>query len=190
MFPMPATILRPPQGVPRALVALGCLASLGLGGCAPGRIAGGYFTNEQAGYRIPVPAAGWVPAPEGGADLVLRRSDGPASIAVATTCGPPAEGPLASLGRHLFFGLRDRAIVARSERSLDGVVALQTTLAATLEGQPVEVSAVVLRRDQCLFDLMYLAAPAIFPRHLPAFEALVAGWRFVRPAGEPAGAAR
>ena len=175
-------------GVWCALVTLGCAASLALGGCAPGRIAGGLFTNEQAGYRVQLPPPAWAVSARPEADLVLRRTDGPATIAIATRCGSPAEGPLPSLSRHLFFGLRDREIAARAERSVDGVPALQTTLVATLEGQPVEISAVVLRRDGCVFDLMYVAAPELFPEHLPAFEGVVAGWRFLRPASDPPGA--
>ncbi len=171
-------------GVWCALVTLGCAASLALGGCGPGRIAGGLFTNEQAGYRVPLPPPAWAIAARPEADLVLRRTDGAATIAIATRCGPPADGPLPSLSRHLFFGLRDREIAAGAERSVDGVPALQTTLVATLEGRPVAVSAVVMRRDRCVFDLMYVAAPEVFPEHLPTFEGIVAGWRFLRPAGD------
>lgn len=184
---MQANVLCPPRSVPGLLVALGCAASLTLVACAPGRIADGLFTNAEAGYRVPLPSPGWTIASLPEADLVLRWPDEPAAMAIATACGAPAEGPLPSLQRHLFFGLRDRDVTARAERSVDGVPALQTTLTATLEGQPVEVSAIVVRRDGCVFDLMYVAEPRAFPRHLPAFERLVAGWRFLRSAGEPPG---
>lgn len=184
---MQAKALHSRRNVPGFLVALGCVAPFTLAGCAPGRIADGLFTNEAAGYRVPLPSPGWTVAALPEADLVVRWPDGPAAIAIATRCGTPAEGPLPSLERHLFFGLRDQAVAAKAERSVDGVPALQTTLTATLEGEPVEVSAVVLRRAGCVFDLMYVAEPRVFPRHFPAFERLVAGWRFLRPAGDPPG---
>src|SRR3990170_4421158 len=129
---MQANVCCPPRSVPGLLVALGCAASLTLVACAPGRIAEGLFTNPEAGYRVPLPPPGWSLAPLPEADLVLRWPDGPAAMAIATACGGPAEGPLPSLERHLFFGLRDREVTARAERFVDGVPGLQTTLTATL----------------------------------------------------------
>ena len=48
---------------------------------------------------------------------------------------------------------------------------------ATLDGAPVELDAWVLKKDGCVYDLVYAAPPSRFAAGAPAFARFVAGFR-------------
>ncbi|MCC7441672.1 MAG: hypothetical protein IT285_08565 [Bdellovibrionales bacterium] len=78
----------------------------------------------------------------------------------------------------LFLGFSD--LKSRQERRfpLQREDALETTAEARMDGVPVKFRAVVTRRGQCLYDLMYVAKPAKFESNASAFSSLVGSLRF------------
>ncbi len=66
----------------------------------------------------------------------------------------------------------------RSSSSLDGREALRSRYLARLDGVPVELELVVLKKDNCVFDFTYVAPPgAGRSRAWPDFDTLLAGFR-------------
>ncbi|MGH7360983.1 MAG: hypothetical protein ACREJI_05165, partial [Candidatus Methylomirabilales bacterium] len=102
--------------------------------------------------------------------------------AVAASCPPAEEAEPAILTRHLFFGLRQRELLRQERVSVDGATGLQTLLSARVGGTPVLVQSVVVRRGNCLYDLLAVARPEAAAGGEAAFGAFLHGWQFLRGA--------
>ena len=157
------------------------LAALLLTGCGGGRFLNGAYLDEAKGFRVALPQ-GWERVQVEGADLALRPPGGGATLAVAASCPPAEEGEAAVLARHLFFGLRQRELLRQEPVNVDGTVGLQTLLSATLNGAPVLVQSVVIRRGKCLYDLLGVARPEAASGGAAAFGDLLRGWQFLQGA--------
>jgi hypothetical protein len=145
-------------------------------GCATGRIVDGTYHDSAHGYEVRLPPAPWVLASLDGAVLSFKAPALRAAMAMDVECKDPEEGELPWVARHLFFGLRDTRVQERVAVRLRGVEGLRSRLLATLDGLAVEVEGVTARRGGCLYDFMYSAPPAEFPRGRPDFEAFVNSW--------------
>jgi hypothetical protein len=163
-------------------VAVAGLALAALGGCAADRIEGGVFRSVK-GYRVTLPGSGWEVAPRGEADLVLRRPAPPGGMLADATCEPKAAGrPLGVLARHLVFGLTERRAVSRDAATVGGRPAVRTVVEGRRDGVPVQVEAVVVTDERCVYDFVYVAprghfAPGreAFRRFVESFERAAAG---------------
>jgi hypothetical protein len=165
----------------RAQAAL--LAGVLLAGCGGGRFVNGAYLNEAKRFRVELPP-GWVRIEMEGADLALRAPGGGVTLAVAASCPPAEEAEPPVLTRHLLFGLRQREFVRQEPVSLDGATGLKTQLRARAgaAGAAVLVEAVVVRRGNCLYDLLAVARPETSEGGAAGFEALLRGWQFLRGA--------
>lgn len=134
--------------------------------------------NQRKGFRVQVPRAGWEFADSDGADLTLRDTRSSATMAVSASC-PGETGPLPSLVRHLFFGLRDVRQLRHGSITLDGAAGVDTMVTGRLDGVPVQVRSVVIRRNGCLYDLLFLAHPDTFGSQSETFDAFLRGWQFL-----------
>ena len=147
-----------------------------LAGCATGRIVDGMYRDSAYGYEVRLPTAPWVLVSLDGATLSFKAPVLGAAMAMDVECKDPEEGELPWVARHLFFGLRDTRVQERVAFRLHGVEGFRSRLLATLDGLAVEVEGVTARRGGCLYDFMYSAPPAEFPRGRPDFEAFVNSW--------------
>lgn len=87
------------------------------------------------------------------------------------------ERDLRSVTNLLFLGMTD--VSMRNERnvSIQDLPALETTVQGKMNGTDMMLRAVVLRKGDCLYDLMYLARPSFFPVHEADFSQFVASLR-------------
>ncbi len=116
-------------------------------------------------------------APDGLADLELRRAASRAGILVNATCEGKAPGrSLAVLARHLTFGIQGKEVLEQSELTVAGHAALRLGLRGRLDGAPVEVEAYVVKGERCVYDLIYVAPPAEFAGGAPDFRALLSSF--------------
>jgi hypothetical protein len=100
-------------------------------------------------------------------------------MAVAVSCPPEETGPLPSLVRHLYFGLRQVRQLRQEEVVLDGATGLDTVVTGSVEGTPVQIRSVVIRRNDCLYDILYVAPPDAFPARDVDFDAFLSNWQFL-----------
>lgn len=142
--------------------------------CSAHRTEGGVFYSSK-GYRVTLPrVSGWEMAPDGSADLELRRRAFRAGILVNATCeGKAPTRPLAVLGRHLTFGIRDKQVLESDALTVAGHQALRVLLEGWLDDAPVRVEAYVVKGERCVYDLVYVAPPGAFSRGLEDFRAFV-----------------
>lgn len=171
-------MIRSRPGVRAAVSGMGVVCVL-LIGCATGQTLEGFYVDEGKGFRVRLPRSGWELMESPGADLALRDSRSQARMAVAASCPGGESGPLPSLVRHLFFGLRDVKRLRQEQVQLDGVAGLDTEITGKSEGVPVHVRSVVIRRKGCLYDLLFIAPPETFGARSADFDAFINSWQFL-----------
>ena len=134
----------------------------------------GVFEGEGVVY--------WVQAPQGWGLLSFSGNDlawgGPSGevIAVNAECEDHGDPSLAVLTNHLLIGFEDRRVIEREPFELAGRGALRTRVEARLDGVPVALELVVLKKDGCVYDLTYLAPPTRFDSELPTYRKVVASF--------------
>jgi hypothetical protein len=145
-------------------------------GCAGARVVQGIYLDSENRYQIRLPAAPWTSFSLDGVALSFRQPALQAAMALNAECSSSEPGELPWVARHLFFGLREKQVQRREQVSLHGAQGVLTRLVADLDGVPVEVEGVTLRRGGCLYDFMYVAPPATFARGRSDFQTFVESW--------------
>jgi hypothetical protein len=151
-------------------------------GCARARpvVREGVVRGRQASFRVGALGPGWQPV-GGDADAEWHRPDSGAVILANGECRPGADEPLGVLRNTLLIGFTDRVVRAEKRAMLDGREALASRVGAKLDGVPVEIDAWVLKKDGCVYDLVYAAPPETFAAGRGDFERLVGGFATVAP---------
>lgn len=152
-----------------------------VGGCGGAQFDGTLYRSEQVAFRLgPVPAR-WSRLEHSEARLAFRDAEANASILVNARCGASAEDvPLLALTNHLFLLFTDRRIQRQEVVPFDGREAMHTELTADLDGVPMRYDVWVLKKDDCVYDLVYFAPPETADRGLADFARMVRGFATVR----------
>jgi hypothetical protein len=90
------------------------------------------------------------------------------------------DSSLQNLTRHLLPGLQDTKVMEQQALNLDDRGGLQTILSATLDGVPVMLNLVVIKKDWCLFDFFLVSEKEYFTKASEAFEKFFRGFSFTR----------
>lgn len=145
-------------------------------GCAPtGHFVSQVYRRGAITYQLGALPPPWKRIGLRGPDLVFRHPDG-GTIATNAQCPCRDDVPLHVLTNHLLFGVEAQKEHARVPLTLDGRGALRTQLGGELDGVPIEMDLVVLKKDGCSYDLQLVAGPRQIDARRPDFEALVRGF--------------
>ena len=87
------------------------------------------------------------------------------------------EHSLKDFSRTLLLGISEIKTVDQKNLQIDQVAALETTVDGKLNSQPVKLRTVVLKDQDCLFDLMYVARPEHFLQNEDDFEKFISSLR-------------
>ncbi len=142
---------------------------LGLASCSHG-LKDGYFSKGDVRYRVAAPPAGWRQLKLSGNDLAYVSDDKAHSIAVNATCENHEDPPLEVLTQHLLLGFTDRENKQTETLMLDGREALRSRYVAKLDGIPVGLDMVVMKKDGCVHDFVYLSPVDRGDSQRPVFE--------------------
>jgi hypothetical protein len=164
-------------GVPGAWCAAFCVVA-----CAGSNLEGRVFSNDELSFRLgPTPPA-WRLIDEDGELVTFRDDETPASIAVNGRCGKDGDDvPLEALTHHLFIQFTDRQIENQVRVQLDGRAALHTELTAKLDGVEKRFDVFVLKKNGCVYDLVYVTPPSAPSGGQKQFLAFVEGFATIRP---------
>jgi hypothetical protein len=111
-----------------------------------------------------------------GADLAFRDDAREGSALIDVRCGRrDDDAPLAVLTEHLIMGTTDREIESRLTIPFDGREAMHTLLHAKLDGVPMQYDIYVMKKDGCVYDIVYVAPPFHFAEGAPDFERFTRG---------------
>jgi hypothetical protein len=158
------------------MLAATCLSALAA--CAAVRVVDGAYESRAVGLRLPLPPAPWVQVDLPDVDVAFQHPGAGGTIVVFSECSGGAAAPMRILARRLLFGLKSE-VVDQSPVALDGAEALRTTARGTLGGRPVQVESLVVRRNDCVADVVLAASPAAFPALRPDFDRMAAGLRLL-----------
>lgn len=143
-------------------------------GCASHRYSEGVFVKDGVRYRVAELTARWRPLDVESNDLAYISTDSPHSLAINATCQGLGDAPLEVLTQHLLLGFTDRQLVAQERRLMDGRESLRSRFQAKLDGVPMELMLVVLKKDGCVYDFSYLSPPGRFDERKESFERVLA----------------
>jgi hypothetical protein len=167
----------------RATLAALALAAVGIA-CAH---EGASFEDDvfhKGDLRVqvgPVPP-GWRRVGVDSADLAFRDDARSGSVLFDVRCGQrDDDAPLSSLTEHLIMGTTERAFDTQEVVPFDHREAMHTVLRAKLDGVPMQYDIFVMKKDGCLYDIVYVAPPDRYAEGAADFE------RFARGVHSPPG---
>jgi hypothetical protein len=154
---------------------------LGALGCARGvRFEDQVFSKPGVSYRVGVLPAAWSRVNVSGNDLAWFTGATGHALSINSTCREHDDVPLDVLTRHLLEGFTERQPLTQSAQVVDEREALRSHYQAKLDGVPVDLLLVVLKKDRCVFDFTYIAPLGRFQDHAADLDALVAGFHAER----------
>jgi hypothetical protein len=153
--------------------ALALISGAGaIAGCATFGLDGNVYHGDGYSFRLPAAPSGWEPIDVSDAALAYRDEPSAGTILVNGRCDKDGDDvPLSSLTQHLFMRFTDREITREETVPFDGREALHTVITAKLDGVPKSFSAWVLKKDGCVYDLVYVADPERFGAGAARFDA-------------------
>jgi hypothetical protein len=157
------------------------LAWTALAGCRRVRFEDLTYTKPELSYRVGELPEGWHRVYLADNDLAFAE-DGDTGRAIAANgiCEGHDDPPLPVLTRHLLMGFTEREELYQGLETLDGREALRSRYRAKLDGVPVELELVVMKKDGCVFDFTYVAPLGQAEERRAAFQALLAGFHAER----------
>jgi hypothetical protein len=134
--------------------------------------------QQEGKYRLGDPGEGWSRVDGGGADQAWYNDRLSASIYADSNCAERFEdSPLEALSDHVTFGVARGAPLKEERLRLDEREALLRVWKGQLDGVAVQVGAVVAKKNECTYDLLYIAAPARFEGGWSDFMKVVKGFQ-------------
>jgi hypothetical protein len=150
-------------------------------GCGHTTLDGRSWRGVEGAFRIGTLGPGWHRV-DGDADLSLFNPTFDAAIMANVECKKERDAPLTVLANTLLIGFEDRRILREERVRMAGREALHQEIAAKLDGAALRLDTYVLKKDECVYDLVYLAPPAGYARGRADFDVFVAGFD-TRPSG-------
>lgn len=152
---------------------LGALSLLAAVGCAARR--GG--SDSEGRFQVGAAGEGWERVDPGGADKAWYSTALTATIYADSNCDHRHDdSSLSDAMRHLTAGLRISAPLREEELLLSNRAALMRVYDVTLDGVPLRMGAVVLNKNACTYDMVYLAPTGRFEDGWSDFVAVVSGF--------------
>jgi hypothetical protein len=146
-------------------------------GCGGGGLEGQVYRGDGFAFRIGEVPSSWRRVDNSERALAYEDPALGATILANGRCDKDGEDvPLRSLTQHLFIQFTDREIHAEKVEPFDGREALRTDVTAKLDGVPLRFAVWVLKKDRCVYDLLYFAAPDRFEQGVAGFDAWVRGF--------------
>lgn len=158
---------------------------LGLAACATAGFDGQVYRGEGFAFRVEAIPPSWQRLEHSHAALAFRDPAHQAIVMINARCGIDSEDiPLQALTHHLFLQFTERTIHGQTMVPLDDREAMHTEMDAKLDGVPMAFDAWVMKKDGCVYDLVYFAPTANFDNGKPMFQSVVQSFATV-PAERP-----
>jgi hypothetical protein len=152
--------------------------------CGGSAFDGTVYRGTGYAFRVPERPASWEQLEVSDASLAYRDTASDATIAVNGRCGRDGEDvPLASLTQHLFMQFSERDILSQEVVPFDGREAMHTVAVAKLDGVAHKFDIWVMKKDGCVYDLVYFARPHSYEAGVSVFRRFVQGFSTVSPNG-------
>lgn len=150
------------------------LLLLALAGCTGNRQA----RRLEGRFDLGDPDGQWRSVKPGSADKAWFHDGIGASLYADSNCATRFDDrPLPKLAEAVVYGMASGEPLREEPLTVDGRDAWMRVADAQIDGVTLRVGVVVLKKDECVYDLLYLAPPTTFDTGWPAFESVIAGFR-------------
>jgi len=174
-MPSMRVLPRLPLAAAAAVVAAGACTH------APALHDGVFQKSDRTVHLGPVPP-GWQRVHVDGADLAWRDQGLEGSALFDLRCHQrDDDAPLPVLTEHLIMGTTDREVQSQETIPFDGREALHTLMLAKLDGVPMQYDIYVMKKDGCVYDLVYVAPPSRYAAGSADFERFARGLHAASP---------
>lgn len=131
---------------------------------------GGVFRAPAVAFHVGEVPSDWRRVNVDDSALGFRDGRG-SSILVSGRCDLKADDvPLVALTNQLIIGTTDREVVKEEVIPFDRREARHTILRAKLDGVPLVWDLYVMKKNGCVYDMVYVAPPDRFDEGSAAFE--------------------
>ncbi|MFP2898138.1 hypothetical protein [Corallococcus sp. 4LFB] len=166
--------------MPRLLLTL-VLSAL-LAGCHRATFEDSVLQKSDVKYRVgPLSNTVWERRGFDDNDLAFVERGGTGRvIATNSTCKDHDDPSLQVLTKHLLMGFTERQDLGQRTFTLDGREALRSRYVAKLDGVPIQLELVVVKKDNCVFDFSYVAPVGTADARMADFEGVFQGFHAER----------
>lgn len=160
----------------RAVLAMSALCASTLGCHRSARFEHQVLSKPGVRYRVGALPPVWdrVKLPQN--DLAWYTPDTGHALSVNASCDQREDASLEVLTRHLLSGFTERQEVAHAAVVVDEREALRSHYQAKMDGVPVELMLVVLKKDRCVYDFTYVAPLGRYADRVGDLDTLVQGF--------------
>ncbi len=112
-------------------------------------------------------------------DMAFQSKKTGAIISLNTSCreGRAQISDLRPFLNELLLGISDVTERTEVPTRLSGTPALEGKIAGNMGGQATKIRAIVLSKEECVYDLMYISRPNRFPVHEADFNRFISSLR-------------
>ena len=146
-----------------------------LSGCAGASFDGQVYRDHGVSFRVGTLGPGWERFRIADAALAFRHGSSGTIVANAT-CKDIEDVPLDVLTNQAVFGVSDKHELSRTDVTLDGRLARRTQITGTMDGVPVALDLVVMKKNNCVFDFQLVSSPSDFAARQTDFVRLLNGF--------------
>ena len=130
-------------------------------------------------FNFKEPKVSWKPMNEkADADYALIHNRTGASMALRSLCNRYEHINLNTLNQNVLSLLNNPEVLSQEEITLDDRMALDTRFSGDLDGVPVEMRHVVLKKDHCIFDFTLTQVDKISEEQMKDFSAFIKSFHF------------
>lgn len=154
------------------------------GGGGRGTFEGGVYRKGPIAFQVGAAPSSWRKVDVTEAALAWRDDAHDASVLVNARCKKPDDGtPLTALTNHLVMGSTEREVAFEKVEPFDGREALHTKMRVKWDGVPIALDIFVMKKDGCVYDLVYMGSPSAFDAGTPPFESFARSFRTLPGSG-------
>lgn len=111
------------------------------------------------------------------ADLAYENPESGAIISLNSICRKYSPASLEVLTDNLVRGISERKVEDQKQRMIAGADALDTTFGGVVDNVRVRIRTVVMIKDSCTYDFIYVLAPQHEAKNGAAFDEFLASFR-------------
>ncbi len=130
------------------------------------------FKKRDTQYHIGKPGDNWRRLYLKGADLAWINDRNNSTILVNSQCKEAKDVPLVALTAHLLIGMTEQNIESQTALPWSQREALETVVTAKIDGVPRKLNIFVLKKDNCVYDIVFAAPPQFFDAEIIAYQAI------------------
>ena len=140
---------------------------------------GRVFIKKDSAYRVGKLPSSWHEFNTRAKAAAFHNDGIGGTISTDAFCGASFEDlPLKTLTGQLFAGVAKRGIIKEEEFVLDGRGALRTVSSGMVDGVSLKFDSVVVKKNNCTIDFVYIVPPENYSRGAADFEAFFMGLGF------------